>query len=247
MRTIGMIATGLVLVLLLVPFAAAAPAALPGSEAEDHRPAVLVEHGSGLNAGLVKVKHIHYVKPANPAKPVNTAKVCYKLAGYSWNSPVRYTIQTSEPSLAAPVAGASGTWDAATGTDRFYTADAAGTYIPWNEASPDSWNLVTYGDYGTGGIIAVTITWYDTLTRKAVESDILFNNPFAWGDAMQNPEVMDLENIATHEIGHTLGLSDLYTKPCSTVTMFGYSTEGETSKRTLEPSDIAGLRAIYGA
>ena len=58
---------------------------------------------------------------------------------------------------------------------------------------------------------------------------------------------MDLENIATHELGHGLGLGDLYKDACSDVTMFGYSTEGETKKRTLEPADIAGIQELYGA
>jgi len=58
---------------------------------------------------------------------------------------------------------------------------------------------------------------------------------------------MDLENIAVHELGHTVGLSDIYSTACSEVTMYGYSTEGETSKRTLEQPDITGLQRMYGA
>ncbi len=49
-----------------------------------------------------------------------------------------------------------------------------------------------------------------------------------------------------HEIGHTLGLSDLYTNSCANVTMYGYSTEGDVERRSLEPADIAGLLSIYG-
>ncbi len=56
---------------------------------------------------------------------------------------------------------------------------------------------------------------------------------------------MDLQNIATHELGHTVGLSDLYNR-CLEETMYGYSSEGETSKRSLNPGDIAGLKAIFG-
>ncbi len=32
---------------------------------------------------------------------------------------------------------------------------------------------------------------------------------------------------------------------CSEVTMYGYSTEGETKKCDLEPDDIAGLVTLY--
>ena len=57
---------------------------------------------------------------------------------------------------------------------------------------------------------------------------------------------MDLQNIATHELGHSAGLNDIYSSTCSEVTMYGYSSYGETKKRTLEQPDITGLQKIYG-
>lgn len=57
---------------------------------------------------------------------------------------------------------------------------------------------------------------------------------------------MDLQNIAVHEIGHGLGLADVYEAVCSEVTEYGYSTEGETKKRSIEPADITGLQSLYG-
>ena len=40
---------------------------------------------------------------------------------------------------------------------------------------------------------------------------------------------------------------DLYQSKLSAVTMYGYASEGQTTKRTLESGDIAGIKAIYGA
>jgi len=57
---------------------------------------------------------------------------------------------------------------------------------------------------------------------------------------------MDLQNIATHEIGHGVGLADVYQTACSEVTMYSYSTEGEIIKRTFETPDITGLQKLYG-
>jgi len=57
---------------------------------------------------------------------------------------------------------------------------------------------------------------------------------------------MDLQNIATHELGHAVGLNDIYSGSCSYVTMYGYSTEGDIGKRTLEQPDITGLQTMYG-
>ena len=43
-----------------------------------------------------------------------------------------------------------------------------------------------------------------------------------------------------------VGLADVYDYTCSAVTMYGYSDYGETDKRTLETTDIAGLQVLYG-
>ena len=81
--------------------------------------------------------------------------------------------------------------------------------------------------------------------REIIEFDVLFDTDYTWGDADINPTVMDLQNIATHEIGHGLGLADIYDSACSEVTMYGYSVYGETKKRTLEPPDMTGMQELY--
>ncbi len=57
---------------------------------------------------------------------------------------------------------------------------------------------------------------------------------------------MDIRNIATHEAGHTLVLSDLYQGRYAGMTMYGYSEYGEVKKISLESGDIAGLHKLYG-
>jgi len=54
-----------------------------------------------------------------------------------------------------------------------------------------------------------------------------------------------VQNIATHELGHSLCLDDLYGTADSEKTMHGFADTGETKKRTLEAEDIAGIRYIY--
>lgn len=58
-------------------------------------------------------------------------------------------------------------------------------------------------------------------------------------------EKMDFENIATHELGHSVGLDDLYEDKCSEQTMYGYADDGETKKRNLEAGDITGIQKLY--
>ena len=48
-----------------------------------------------------------------------------------------------------------------------------------------------------------------------------------------------------YELGHSVGLADLYTARCSDQTMYGYASLGETQKRSLEAGDTAGIRKLY--
>lgn len=128
----------------------------------------------------------------------------------------------------------------------------------WDSSSPDGDNELVFGDYPKEGVIAVTVVWGyfsgPPSWREIIEFDILFDTDYAWGWAGDTSEtelgdtsVMDLQNIATHEFGHGLGLGDLYESAASEETMYGYSTYGETKKRTLYVGDIAGLQELYGS
>ncbi|MFQ6053626.1 MAG: matrixin family metalloprotease, partial [Candidatus Bathyarchaeia archaeon] len=107
------------------------------------------------------------------------------------------------------------------------------------------------------GVIAVTVVWGyfsgPPRQREIVEFDIMFDTDYTWGDAGDTSEtmlgdtsMMDLQNIATHELGHGLDLDDLYDSSASEETMYGYSQNGETKKRTLYLGDIAGIQELYG-
>ena len=116
----------------------------------------------------------------------------------------------------------------------------------------DFHNTLSWGNYPRDGVIAVTTVWgyfYGPPSkREIVEFDILFDTDYWWGDADTTeciPEFMDLQNIATHELGHGAGLDDLYTSSCSEETMYGYSEDCETSKRDLGIGDITGINKLY--
>ncbi len=75
--------------------------------------------------------------------------------------------------------------------------------------------------------------------------DIVFNgDDFSWSTSGESGK-MDVQNIATHEIGHFLGLDDLYSSSDSEATMYGYAAPGETKKRTLTEDDKNGIRFLY--
>jgi hypothetical protein len=181
----------------------------------------------------------------------NGESTCYKFLakGVKWKDlPVDYVIHP-DLDTGAISAGAE-EWDSHTSANLVgsYSIDNGAT---WDDEVPDGRNEMVFGDYDQAGVIAVTIIWgyfYGPPgQRRITEFDILFDTDFTWGDATKDSSVMDLQNIATHEFGHGFGLGDLYETSCIEETMYGYSTEGETSKRDLNAGDIAGIQELYGS
>ncbi len=106
----------------------------------------------------------------------------------------------------------------------------------------DYHNVVSWGS--TDGSIATCYYWYYPSTGRLVEFDIVFEDDFTWSSTGEAGK-MDIQNIGTHEFGHTLLLGDLYGGGDAEKTMYGYGATGETKKRTLHQDDIDGIRYIY--
>ncbi len=129
--------------------------------------------------------------------------------------------------------------------------EVAGVVDGADTSSPDDKNEVYFGDVAESGAIAVTIVWYTIgppFAREIVEWDMVFDDyDFDWANCSLSDctQKMDFENIATHELGHAVGLDDLYDDTCSEETMYGYANYNETKKRTLEAGDIAGVSELY--
>ena len=80
----------------------------------------------------------------------------------------------------------------------------------------------------------------------------MFSTAYKWGiDADGEGSrytltgAFDVQDIATHEAGHTLMLDDLYMSSASALTMYGYGSFGETYAISLGTGDISGINAIY--
>jgi hypothetical protein len=238
----------LITVMLLL---AGVGAGLPGKAKDDKGP-------------LTKLVFIHYKKaPAKPpwagaAKPDKGSK-CYEFLakGVKWkDASISYVIDPDNPDglsedfVTSAISAGADEWDAHTSADLFssYTIEHDAS---WDGSAPDGRNEFVFGDYPQAGVIAVAVVWGyfhgPPGQREITEFDVLFDTDFEWGGATGDDTVMDLQNIATHEIGHGLGLGDLYESSCSEETMYGYSDYGDTEKRDLNTGDIAGIRELYGA
>ncbi len=93
--------------------------------------------------------------------------------------------------------------------------------------------------------------------KEIIEADMALATEYVWtqnsissstdpDSVTGEPGKMDVENIATHEFGHFVGLGGLYSSTNSEQTQYGYSNYAELKKRSLESGDIAGVQKNYG-
>lgn len=247
----------IVAILLIAPTAGAierAPAAVEPSGATVVVPEVAVSKAPPL---LEVITIVHYKKDfAKPESPGKSKPIsCYGfISGLAkLLAPADLFINAdnsgmSETEVLSGIQTSAATWDNQTGATIF------GASTPTTTANFDSIadgrNEISFGNYSQTGVIAVTRIWGyfsgKPASRYISQFDILFDTDYTWGDAGLNSAWMDFQNIAIHELGHGVGLADIYSSSCIEVTMYGYSDNGETKKRTLEPPDILGLQTLYG-
>jgi len=200
---------------------------------------------------------IHYAKGYKPVKKVKpTDNSCYSFISkdMEWKVAEDYAINPTnlqgltEDFVINTINSAISEWE----KEKYSGFNIFGDFfVDYNARFVgDDTNTVSFGDYASDGVIAVCrvsgIFRGPPSSREITEFDVMFDTDFSWGDATANSALMDLQNIATHELGHALGLGDLYNSECNTQTMYGYSWYGDIQKRDLDSGDIMGLNILYG-
>lgn len=212
-----------------------------------------------IKGPLSKITFIHYKKENGNTKLINSAKVgnsvCYGFLakGAKWKTTEDYFINPTnsalDPNLIQLSFGNAVTEWESHSSPAIFGKGILNANAAYQANQTDNLNTVTFGLYPDVNVIAVTNVWGyfggALSSRAIVEWDMLFNTNYNWGDASTNPNLMDLQNIATHELGHSAGLADLYSTACNNETMFGYSTTGEITKRDLNTGDIKGIQSLY--
>jgi hypothetical protein len=209
---------------------------------------------------LEQIVFVHQFKPGKPENPGNSQgrpprdTASYKLWGGKLGETASYKINISgsgvgEAAIDA-INAAAGSWNKVTAFGELLSYGGTTTKSGY---AYDYENTVSWANLGPNNTntIAIAYYWYSRKTKEVVEFDIIFNTIWTWGidpdgEGGKTISDMDIQNLATHEFGHPIGLSDLYTDSANSLTMYGYSDYGETQKRSLEAGDIAGAQALYG-
>lgn len=256
------IVSGIIIGLVLAGGAALAikggPLVLP---ANDNSQAVIslgkkVDPGSGKMVEGLAI--IHYKeKTAKPAQKPGGASQCYGFLakGAKWKTIEPWVVNSSnsrglnEASAFNVVANGVAKWENAAAADILGGGTLVSDILLADTASPDNKNEVYFANVADSNAIAVTIVWGifsgPIFQRELVEWDQVYDDvDYDWSLAGEAGK-MDFDNIATHELGHSVGLNDIYDSGCSEVTMYGYATYGEIKKQTLEPADVLGVNALY--
>lgn len=124
-----------------------------------------------------------------------------------------------------------------------------------NRSAYDGQNIIAWNRLSLSTLGATYIR-YNPDTGAVVDVDTIMNSRHAW--TWTNPSSVnvdqqcaatnayDAQNILVHELGHWMGLRDLYGSQDEDNTMFGYASKNELKKDTLEQGDLDGTIQIYG-
>ncbi len=147
------------------------------------------------------------------------------------------------------ITAATNTWDDATNQNLF--SDSGASLTTAKNWKYDGVNDMAFRPYAAGcSALASAGTWYQIKGIAAgqpypiLETDISFNSNYKW--TTTGGTGYDFQSVALHELGHSIGLGDLYNKARfakDTRQVMHYYTG---VKRTLGNGDATGVWNLYG-
>jgi hypothetical protein len=179
-------------------------------------------------------------------------------------SPVRwFSANTSAPGITAAqfqqaITAAFATWDAVEGASISFESGGVTGASP--DTDGDGLSVLGFEHHPElDRTLAATGFTIDIVSGAIVESDVFFNTAFEWSTSGA-ATAFDLQSVATHEIGHFIGLghsalgeTEMLANGSRRVlaassVMFPIAFgRGVTADRELQPDDIAAVSTLYPA
>lgn len=161
----------------------------------------------------------------------------------------------------APIRSGFAAWTGLSGLNLSVTEDSSTTSDP---STGDGSNTIKWIRTGWRSLsfrpptnaLAVTLLSFSAATGAIADADVYFNaENFQWAVVDNGSEsgYIDVQNIATHEIGHVLGLDHSSESivesdaALADATMYYASSMGEVSRRNPHQDDIDAITTLYGS
>jgi hypothetical protein len=169
----------------------------------------------------------------------------YSLTGWKWNTAYSGVLDPTNPyglsasGLLSAFNAGGNAWDNVVSADIFGSISQGGS-----ASKVRTYDGVNQHGFKAGGnFVAATYTWASG--GIALESDAAYNTNYGWSLSGAAGK-MDVQNVQTHEIGHTFGMGHTTTASANAcLTMYPYVNYGQTNLRTLGDGDISGIDALY--
>lgn len=156
----------------------------------------------------------------------------------------------SDRSHIAAIQHSIASWNAAQGTSARLIEDTSPQARARADWASDDLHAIFFDETGASGYfpagsgtVAVTPVWF-TSNGRIVDADVLFNGRGFRFTTSGESGALDIEDVATHELGHLLGLDHSGSVGAS---LYPYVTPGLILHRSISSDDEHGLREAYPA
>lgn len=254
---------GVMLLLIVAAGVAALLAGASGVQAGGRGLDVKPINGKAVGHGLRLWVHVFYAKGGTPGPPsggggggggsvncTDTNSQTGYAAPFATTGTVAFQANTATfPSgagnVASALSAAASTWDSEiSGAPRLTVQSGGSATGP----SQDNVSELGWVRIVPKNVLAATWTWVDA-NNRITEADLFFNTSWTWNVFSSCPSTatgkFDIQDIATHEMGHALGLSH-YSDTAAQATMYPSAPSDELRKRTLTQGDIDALQVALG-
>jgi len=135
-------------------------------------------------------------------------------------------------------------WDSATNKELFADSNTVALSATAKSDTRDNMRVHAFAP-STSSCIAFARTWFSSAKEdgyyKILETDVTYNSKYTF--SMDGSNGYDFQSIALHELGHSLGLCDLYASNRAGQVMNGYY---HGIDRDLGNGDKTGIFKLYG-